>query len=181
MSMENKHIEFASHRFTDDGHFPNNDRLELVIYKQPFKDTSQILPDFIEKVFYSNSWINSWRNGLYTMHHYHSSAHEVLGLYSGWVVAQFGGPQGLALRVEAGDVIVVPAGVSHRNVEQSPDFQVIGAYPKGQSWDMNYGGADERLAAIPRIAQVPLPLNDPLFGKDGPLMKLWCGQNPKDS
>ena len=73
----------------------------------------------------------------------------------------------------SGDVIIIPAGVAHKNIDQSPDFKVVGAYPKGQTWDMNYGKSDERPLADERIKKVPLPMHDPVFGKTGPLMRLW--------
>jgi len=70
-------------------------------------------------------------------------------------------------------VIIVPAGVSHKNVDQSPDFHVVGAYPRGQMWDMNYGKQAERPQADEHIKNVPLPVADPVLEKAGPLMRLW--------
>ncbi len=168
-----REIKIETHLFVDDGVFPNNSRLKLLIYKQAFTGNIEPTPECIEETFLKNDWINSWRNGLYTMHHYHSSAHEVLGIYSGWVRVQFGGPQGNILRAQSGDVIVVPAGVSHKNIEQSPDFNVIGAYPRGQMWDMNYGKTGERPQADKRIQDVPLPKNDPVMGSKGQLLQFW--------
>jgi uncharacterized protein YjlB len=52
----------------------------------------------------------------------------------------------------------------------------VGAYPPGQSWDMNYGKAGERPAAGQNIGQVPLPQTDPLFGSRGPLIDHWFRQ-----
>ena len=72
-----------------------------------------------------------------------------------------------------GDVIIIPAGVAHKNLGSSGDFRCVGAYPPGQDWDMNYGKAGERPAADENIANVPLPVADPVFGFEGPLMKNW--------
>ena len=83
------------------------------------------------------------------------------------------GPEGKVITARAGDVIIVPAGVSHKNVNQSPDFRVVGAYPRGQMWDMNYGKTAERPGADENIKNVPLPATDPVFGKTGLLMRLW--------
>lgn len=166
-------IEVESHLFEDDGTYPNNNKLRLIVYLQAFCTIPDFSPEAIENVFCHNNWVNSWRNGLYTFHHYHSTAHEVLGIYSGWVKAQFGGSTGKVIYAKKGDVIVVPAGVSHRNIEQSSDFRVIGAYPKGQMWDMNYGNKGERPLADRKICEVPLPDKDPVFGKNGPLPQLW--------
>ena len=155
------------------GSFPNNDRLELCIYRKVFPVLPKDLADVFEERFRDNGWPPAWRNGLYDVHHFHSTAHEALGVYSGWVEACFGGPGGVVHRAEAGDVIVIPAGVSHRNVGQSADFRVVGAYPEGQRWNMRYGGEEEKVQAEREIALVPLPARDPLFGPDGPLRKIW--------
>ena len=101
---------------------------------------------------------------------YHSRAHEALG---GSAQVLFGGEGGVLLEVSAGDMVVIPAGVSHRNMGETRGFGMVGAYPEGQSWDMNTGRPGERPAAAERIARVPLPAADPVFGKAGPLVALW--------
>ena len=77
------------------------------------------------------------------------------------------------LDVRAGDAVVIPAGVAHKNLEDSTNFLVVGAYPQGQAWDMQKGLPDDRPQAEENIHQVPMPLADPLMGADGPLMKYW--------
>lgn len=166
-----KNISFKSFVLSDDGIYPNNP-LPLLILEQAFKK-HDINPAQIEDVFHDNKWVNSWRNGLYPFHHYHSTAHEALGVYSGWVKAQFGGPDGEILTAKAGDVIIVPAGVAHKNIEQSPDFKVVGAYPAGQIPDMKYGKPGERPIADENIRSVMLPKNDPVYNKSGPLIQRW--------
>ena len=78
----------------EDGNFPNNDALPLILMRQVFDPKTKNLVQTIEKTFHANAWERSWRNGIYDFHHYHSTAHEVLGLYAGRVKAQFGGPDG---------------------------------------------------------------------------------------
>lgn len=162
----------SSHLLVENGHFPNNEELVLLIIEKVFS-TGTVSAEEFELLFDRNSWPAAWRNGLYDFHHYHSSAHEVLGVYSGWVKACFGGPGGPVVRAEAGDAIVIPAGVSHCNVDQSLDFRVVGAYASGQVWDMKYGRAEERPAADQSIKNVPLPMADPIFGVNGPLISRW--------
>ena len=164
--------EVSSHLLLENGSFPNNGRLPLLVFKQVF-EKNRVTPERFEQLFTSNLWPAAWRNGIFSFHHYHSMAHEVLGVYRGWVEACFGGPDGLILRAEAGDVIIIPAGVSHCNKGQSPDFRVVGAYPQGQNWDMKYGKDGERPAVDQVISTVPLPAADPVAGKDGPLKTLW--------
>ena len=158
---------------SDDGRFPNNNALSLVLMQKVFDPATKNLVRAIEKTFHKNAWEGSWRNGIFTFHHYHSTAHEVLGLDSGRVKAQFGGPDGQAVTAKAGDVIIIPAGVAHKNLDQSPDFRCVGAYPAGQSPDMQYGKPGERPLSDKNIRSVSLPRTDPVFGKNGPLLEIW--------
>jgi uncharacterized protein YjlB len=127
----------------------------------------------IEKIFQQNQWGNSWRNGIYNYHHYHSTAHEVLGIYSGYAKVQMGGPVGLKLDIKAGDIIIIPAGVAHKNLGSSPNFACVGAYPPGQHFDMNYGESGERPKVDENIKAVGLPNTDPVYGGHGILTKEW--------
>ena len=127
----------------------------------------------IESILDANGWGGSWRNGVYGYHHYHSTAHEVLVCYRGEATVQFGGERGISAALQAGDTVVIPAGVAHKKLDASRDFAVVGAYPPGQHWDMNYGKAGERPKADENIARVPLPKTDPLFRENGPLLKHW--------
>lgn len=72
-----------------------------------------------------------------------------------------------------GDVVVIPAGVAHKNLGASPGFALVGAYPAGQLWDMMYGKPGERPRADENIARVPLPEADPVYGAGGPLLAHW--------
>jgi uncharacterized protein YjlB len=85
----------------------------------------------------------------------------------------FGGEAGVTVEVGAGDVVVIPAGVGHCNLGSSRDFLVVGAYPRGQSWDLRTGEPDERPGVLENIRKVPLPEKDPVFGNKGPLTKHW--------
>lgn len=170
MSVEESNIILRT--FEDDGRFPNNADLPLVIVTAAL-ERSTVSPEKFERTFTQNDWPAAWRNGIYEFHHYHSSAHEVLGVYEGWVKACFGGPGGETFKAEAGDIIIIPAGVSHCLVEQSKDFHVVGGYPADQQWDLMRGEDGERPGADENIKNVAKPLSDPVFGPTGPLMKLW--------
>lgn len=160
-----------AHLFADDGRFPNSE-LPVLVYRAVVSEAKERASSF-ERLFSAHLWPAAWRNGLYTQHHYHSTAHEVLGVYEGWVKARLGGEGGGLLTLQAGDVVVIPAGVAHCNEGQSRDFRVVGAYPRGTDMDMNYGQPRERPAADRRIAAVALPERDPVFGASGPLLALW--------
>ncbi len=170
--MKNPNYPFVSRIFHENDIFPNNENLPLVVLKSPLKDV-RIAPEIFEKLFTDHGWPAAWRNGLFDFHHYHSKAHEVLGVYSGWVRACFGGPQGEILKAEKGDVIIIPAGVAHCNKGQSSDFMVVGGYPLGQPRDMMYGRPGERPQADINISRVCMPTMDPVSGNDGLLFELW--------
>jgi uncharacterized protein YjlB len=98
--------------------------------------------------------------------HFHSNAHQVLGIAEGRVTLRLGGEEGSLFRLNAGDMLVIPAGVGHRRLGTDDRLKVIGAYPRGQShYDMKRRGR-----AIPRVA---LPSADPFYGPDGPLVQAW--------
>jgi uncharacterized protein YjlB len=158
--------------FKDDGTIPNS-VYPILLYRQAMNLEEADPASSLEKRFAANRWTDAWRNGIYPFHHYHSTSHEVLGIYRGFATVQLGGPKGQEFRVEAGDVIVIPAGVGHKNMGSDPDFGVVGAYPDGRSWDLLRGQPGERPQADKNIATVPIPGADPLSGPDGPLMKIW--------
>ena len=167
----NEQAEVLTHYLKDDGTFPNNEKIPLTVYKNVIDLSSGNPASIVEEVFDQNNWGNSWRNGIYSYHHYHSTAHEVLGIYSGTAKVQLGGPEGVKLNVEAGDVIIIPAGVAHKNLGSSNDFACVGAYPPGQNFDMNYGKEGERPKADNNIKKMPDPANDPVFGEESPFIK----------
>jgi uncharacterized protein YjlB len=156
----------------DDGTFPGN-RLPALVYGQAVALPAHDPAAAFEALFAKHGWTDSWRNGVYTFHHYHSVAHEVLGIFAGHVRVQLGGDKGVTVTAKAGDVLVIPAGVAHKNVGASDDFRCVGAYPDGTSPDMKYGKPGERPAVDRAIARVPLPQTDPVAGAAGPLVSLW--------
>jgi uncharacterized protein YjlB len=147
----------------DAGETMPNSRLPVLIYRAE--------ADGFEKLFAANGWVGIWRNGVYDFDHYHSNAHEVLGIEAGRATLQLGGEEGQAVDVSAGDVIVLPAGTGHRRLSRSADFSVIGAYPRGQSsYDLC---RDRTPEAELRITKVEMPETDPVRGAKGPLLTLW--------
>ena len=164
-------MEIQHYHFKDNGVIPNNS-LPLLVYKFAFP-VSDSLADVMEETFATHNWTNSWRNGVFPYHHYHSITHEVLGIYSGHAQLQLGGEQGEKIDIEAGDVLVIPAGVGHKKISASADFGVIGAYPDGKDYDLLTGKEGERPRADERIAAVPLPETDPVLGKEGGIAEYW--------
>jgi uncharacterized protein YjlB len=158
--------------FQDDGVIPNS-KFPLIIYKNSFSERGSAGAFWLEDHFEKNNWSNSWRNGVFSYHHYHSISHEVLGIYAGSATLLLGGARGQQMEVQAGDIIVIPAGVGHKNLKSSNDFAVVGAYPDAMDYDVLRGKPDERPKADNNIAKVPLPDIDPLLGKNEGLINIW--------
>lgn len=161
--------------FEDDGKIPNS-KLPLILYKNAFAERGNEGAGWLEKRFASNNWSNSWRNGIYSFHHYHSTSHEVLGIYTGNALVHLGGESGEKVSVEAGDMIIIPAGVGHKNLG-SEGLGVVGAYPNGRSWDLLKGLPGERPGADRNIAALPIPSSDPLLGQKDGIVKVWKGMD----
>jgi uncharacterized protein YjlB len=172
MTQQQDFVQPKQLNFKDDGIFPNSP-LALLFYWRAITTDVKDPASIFEKCFAENDWTNSWRNGVYSFPHYHSTSHEVLGVYSGTATLRLGGEHGKNVEVQAGDVIVIPAGVAHQNIGASDDFGVVGAYPGGRDWDLLRGLPDERPSADHNIAAVPIPHNDPIYGAKGPLLCIW--------
>lgn len=159
-------------RFADDGTIPNNPRLPVLIYKQALPLGADPAAAF-ERLFAANGWGESWHNGIYPFAHYHPRGHEVLGIARGHARVRLGGAVGTEIEVGAGDVAVLPAGTGHERISASDDLLVVGAYPptSDAAVDRPSEAAHER--AVEAIAAVPLPEQDPVYGRDGPLTRLW--------
>jgi len=154
--------------------FPNS-TIPVLIYRDVF-----ILPDqknkasgIIQKIFSRNGWSNSWRNGIYDFHHYHSITHECMGISKGSATVIVGGPKGKKIKLSRNDVIILPAGVAHKCLSCSETFQCVGAYPQGKDYDINTGTETECTKALKNIQKLSLPLKDPVLGKNGFLKTYW--------
>ncbi|CDZ28757.1 cupin [Neorhizobium galegae] len=149
---------------------PNNPDLPVLIYRNAIPAEGEMAPKFEER-FQANGWQGIWRNGVFDYQHYHTGAHEVLGIAGGRARLLIGGPGGAELSVHAGDCLILPAGTGHRRIDASRDFLVVGAYPPGQDADIQTGPANQ--AQLDTIASLPLPKTDPVEGADGTLLRAW--------
>jgi uncharacterized protein YjlB len=173
MGERAQEIKVREHLFQDDGRIPNNPRLPLLVYLQAL-DEPDLDPSRCKKLLAENGWGGAWVDGVFPYHHYHLNAHEVLCVVGGSASLAFGGPDGETVRVEAGDVVLIPAGVGHCNEGSDGRFLVVGAYPRGQeSYDLRTGEEDEHPDVMEKISNVTLPESDPLFGEKGSLLRHW--------
>ncbi|KZM22504.1 uncharacterized protein EKO05_0000828 [Ascochyta rabiei] len=167
-------LRISSHYIPSHAHIPNTTphNHPLLIYHSCFPPSTS--PSAIESHLPSNSITPQWRYTMYTTSHYHSTTHEILCIINGRAKLLFGGEQNpgkVETEVEVGDVVIVPAGVAHRLLEDvEGGFQMVGSYPKGCSWDMCYGktGEEAKAEAVGRVSWLE---KDPMYGDDGPA--LW--------
>jgi uncharacterized protein YjlB len=161
--------EPETRRFDADGGIPNSP-LPVLVYHGVNEGHSA---SACRRLFAANGWTGAWVDGIFSFHHFHSTAHEVLGVVAGRAAVVLGGPAGERLEVRSGDVIVLPAGTSHQNDGSSGDFAVVGAYPEGTTWDLRHGDPHELADVLRNIAAVPLPILDPVQGAGGALTTIW--------
>lgn len=157
--------KLITHLLQDDGEIPNNPRFPLLVYPGVVSGESA---EGIRSRFHQNGWQGTWVATVYTYHHYHSTAHEVLGCFQGSATIQFGGESGPKVDVKAGDGVLIPAGVGHKRITSSSDFLVVGGYPPGQEVDMCDGTEATRERILASIASLGVPETDPFTGKGGP-------------
>lgn len=168
-----KPIDVIRYYLKENGNFPNNHRLPLLLYQQAFLLDGNDPVKFIENHLNENNWKNSWRNGIHDYHHFHSNSHEVLVVCGGKALVMFGGPKGPEEMLKTGDVAILPAGTAHKRIQADDDFLCVGAYPAGKSYDMHTGEDHELKEVKKNIEEVIIPVNDPVFGKEGLLFEYW--------
>lgn len=158
---------------------PNHPSFPVLCYRQARPRASVDLASWWNQSFSRNRWSGIWRWSVFDYHHFHPNVHEVLGVARGGAVLVLGGPGGRVVEVEAGDVLLLPAGTGHKLEQASTGFQVIGAYPPGSEpvqTNRQMSILSESLEE--RIAAVPLPDSDPVYGEDGPLFEHWSSPRP---
>ncbi len=150
---------------------PNNLLLPLLVYRAVL--TADDLAFAFEATFAANHWKPAWRFGIHPFAHYHSTAHEVIGVFRGTAAVLFGHTRGLEVMLNPGDAVAIPAGTGHQCIHCTSSFQAVGAYPNGTIANLKRAVPQEMESAKIQIDQVPLPEFDPIYGEKGPLVDLW--------
>ena len=122
-----KSVEVTAALLSDLGTIPNNPRLPLLLYKQAVDLPEEGAPELFEELFTANGWPAAWRNGIFEFHHYHSTAHEALGVYAGSATTLLGGEGGIEVTVERGDVVIIPAGLDPKSGSVRPKQPIFSA------------------------------------------------------
>jgi uncharacterized protein YjlB len=161
-------------RFSEDGFIPNNPSWPLLLYRSPLKLPRSLDPAAVwEALFESNGWADCWRGEIYDYLHYHSRIHEVLGIARGTATVRAGGNKGRTLKLKAGDAVIIPAGTGHQCLKVSKNFMAVGAYPPAGTYDECGLTAKEHDRGVKSVRKVGRPRKDPVFGGNGPLLKVW--------
>lgn len=158
-------MEIESFLLSENGWIPNNPRLPVVVYRGALDSDGDDLAGRFEALFDEHGWPPDWRDGVFDYHHYHSTAHEALGVFAGEATLELGGPGGRRVSVTAGDALMLPTGTGHRAVSASEGFRIVGAYPEGQKWDICRDAPDD--AGRARMGALPDPKRDPVTGEAG--------------
>lgn len=165
-------MQIETYQLAEHDWVPNNAKLPVILYRRALKPEScEETATAFEEAFALHGWPAQWRDGIYDYHHYHSTAHEVLGVAAGFAKLMIGGPNGREIDVQAGDALLLPTGTGHRSIRSSEDFLVVGGYPQGQKWDICREAPTEE--ARGRMASLPFPKSDPVAGVDGPISNHW--------
>lgn len=109
----------------NDGVFPNNPNHPLLLFRGVCESEQQG-----RKLLVERGWTSPWVWGVFTYHHYHSNAWEVLICIKGSAEIQLGGPTlGPVVTVSKGDVILIPPGFAHKQLSDRDGFALLGSYP----------------------------------------------------
>jgi uncharacterized protein YjlB len=165
--------QVIAHQLAASGAIPNHPRWPLLVYPGAVAIAGTDPAATFEALFDRNRWPAAWRDGVHPYHHFHSNAHEALGVFSGEVTVQFGGDGGVVVTARPGDVIVLPAGTGHKKLSSSGALGIVGAYPAGQRPDMCTPLLSNPRRGAEAVARVPLPECDPVYGTGGPLFTHW--------
>jgi uncharacterized protein YjlB len=171
LSLQSADTHCESFLLDANGWVPNNARLPVLIWHGAIDPRESDIAGHFEALFAQNGWPPQWRDGVFDYHHFHSTAHEVLGVASGEAELIIGGPKGRVIALNTGDAILLPAGTGHCLLTAGRRFQVVGAYPPGQQWDIRRDALsdDERR----QMEALPFPKRDPIAGDGGALTRLW--------
>ncbi|KXJ91656.1 hypothetical protein Micbo1qcDRAFT_223794 [Microdochium bolleyi] len=166
---------------------PNN-RLPVLIYRNVLP--RPLTEETATACLSSHKWEKRGTWGHISIRHFHPNSHECYGVFQGSSTLLIGAidtdvGRGCQVSLQAGDVIVLPAGTAHSSLSSSDDYRYIGVYPNvlaGRAHDAvckgcpkwtNEVGDNPAHSFKETVRRVGFPEEDPVYGIDGPLMRLW--------
>ncbi|KAI0895518.1 hypothetical protein F4806DRAFT_84736 [Annulohypoxylon nitens] len=175
-------------------HSPNS-TLPVIVYRDAF--INRTLEGVLEDME-TSEWIKGgqWKikqESLAVVPHYHGITHEAYSVLSGsgtYLLGkspldpdtdESGNPVGVRFTAHAGDMFVWPAGVTHCVTDVEDGYEIVGFYSLNsqnsveEPYDMEYSldSIEETNKKRQKCELVPTPVHDPIYGKEGPLPKLW--------
>ena len=118
--------------------FPNNS-LPVLFYKGAAEKwlNQSNAAEAVLSHFERNGYGNGWVNGIFNYHHFHSTTHEALTCIAGEGSIQLGGPGQNIYTVTKGDVLLLPAGIAHKKIKATKNFQIVGLVVDVMDQDLN--------------------------------------------
>ena len=157
---------------------PTHREWPVLIYGGVFRG-AQDVRGLLVRTLSENCWGGFRSRQISTIDHFHLRTHEILGVTRGHAVLGLGGTSGRIAQLVPGDLLLLPVGVGIRLISSSSDLEVVGAYPEGHAGSDLIDNRQLPVETATRIAEeVPCPLTDPLFGRDGPLFDFWYERSP---
>ncbi|WP_414833293.1 cupin domain-containing protein [Afifella sp. YEN Y35] len=164
-------VAVESYDFEPSSGIPNS-KLPTLVYRGGLDEPVR-MAGAADTILKRNMWQGVWVWSIYPFWHFHTKGHEVLACVCGSARVGLGGDDGIETDLNAGDVVVIPAGVGHKRLSATEDFSVVGAYPPGQEGDISKPEEIDFEDARKKAASVPLPDTDPIYGREGPLFQYW--------
>ena len=171
-------LRVSQHQIPANNLTPNTSiqKKPLLIYHSAFEPSQASAPT-IESHLTSVGVVEpQWRFSMFPVDHFHSNTHEVLCVCNGKAMLCFGGEgneERVESEVEKGDVMIVPAGVGHKLLEDlsGGGFEMVGSYPPGEPWNLCYGTEEER-EKVDSISGLQWFDKDPIYGDEGPCLEV---------
>ncbi|KAH8883206.1 hypothetical protein GQ53DRAFT_830900 [Thozetella sp. PMI_491] len=168
------------HYFVGDTPYVPGSELPVVVYRGALKhcQNEEEIRIYLES---NGGWVRGGAWNAWFKSHYHPNVHECYGVATGSSELSIGrGPLDdhsaeQLIRLNKGDVMIIPAGVSHCSSTATEDYRFIVFFPKEDpKWISVWCQTDEDTAENKqRALQVPLPSTDPLEGPNGYLIREW--------
>src|ERR1700728_3721160 len=78
-----------------------NSNLPVLFFRSVLAPTASEKERRFREAFKKNGWTGLWTDTIYDYTHFHSNAHEVLGIAEGSVTVKLGGDEGRTFRLKA--------------------------------------------------------------------------------